>query len=96
LASVRLAQQHCGCELIGIDVINELNLYDSLVWLHDNKESIEKRLFAQRDKNHQSDCATLFLYDVSSSYLEGKHNELVTWGYNWDKRRGNYRLYMDY
>jgi hypothetical protein len=52
LASVRLAQQHCGCELIGIDEINEINLYDSLVWLHDNKESIEKRLFAQRHKNH--------------------------------------------
>lgn len=92
LASVRLAQQHCGCELIGIDEINELNLYDSLVWLHDNKDSIEKRLFVQRHKNHQSDCATLFLYDVSSSYLEGKHNELATWGYNRDKKKGKLQI----
>lgn len=92
LATVRLAQQHCGCELIGIDEINELNLYDSLVWLHDNKESIEKRLFARRQKSRQADCATLFLYDVSSSYLEGTQNELATWGYNRDKKKGKLQI----
>ena len=29
----------------------------------------------------------LFLYDVTSSYLEGEHNELADWGYNRDKKQ---------
>ena len=35
---------------------------------------------------------TLFLYDVTSSYLEGTHNELAAWGYNRDKKRGKMQI----
>ena len=30
----------------------------------------------------------LFLYDVTSSYLEGLCNELADWGYNRDGKKG--------
>src|SRR5699024_1904831 len=71
LATVRLAEQHCGCELIGIDEIDEQALYDSLVWLHDNQDTVEKKIFKRQRKKDESSYSTLFLYDVSSSYLEG-------------------------
>lgn len=34
----------------------------------------------------------LFLYDVTSSYLEGEHNELGAFGYNRDGKRGKLQI----
>ena len=34
----------------------------------------------------------MFLYDVTSSYFEGSHNELSDWGYNRDKKTGKKQL----
>jgi hypothetical protein len=44
--------------------------------------AIEDRLFAQR---HKTKPASLFLYEVTSSYVEGTHNALAAFG---DKREG--------
>jgi transposase len=91
LSAVRLANIHYGCEIIGIAKINENILYSSLDWLYENKQKIENKLFASwRKKNGQS--KNIFLYDVSSSYVEGDKNELATYGYNRDKKQGKKQI----
>ncbi len=46
---------------------------------------IERRLWQARPA-HPKD--QLFLYDVTSSYLEGDYNALAAWGYNRDHKEG--------
>ena len=74
LSAVRLAESHAACDLIGLKVFNEDHLYENLSWLAMNQEKIEKRLFSIR---HDNKIPRLFLYDVTSSYLEGDQNELA-------------------
>ena len=86
LSAVRLAQVHAACDILGMrEGFNEDHLYDNLAWLSQNQKAIERRLFAERRKGGK---AELFLYDVTSSYFEGEHNELADWGYNRDKKQG--------
>ncbi|MCL0105951.1 IS1634 family transposase [Thermodesulfovibrionales bacterium] len=86
LSSVRLAQIHAGCDILGIrQGFNEEHLYKNLAWLSDNQGAIERRLFEARLKGKKPE---LFLYDVTSSYLEGLCNELADWGYNRDGKKG--------
>lgn len=89
LSAVRLAQRHALCEVLGIQKLDEDDLYENLAWLSDNQEAIEKKLFALRYPNT---VPTLFLYDVTSSYLEGICNELADWGYDRDKKRGKKQI----
>ncbi len=86
LSAVRLAEVHAGCDILGIrEGFHEDHLYQNLAWLSDNQKQMEKRLFRARCKGEK---AELFLYDVTSSYLEGTQNELASWGYNRDGKRG--------
>ncbi len=71
LSAVRLAQSHLGCELLGIDRLDEDDLYKNLAWLAQHQEQIELGLFRRR---YAEQLPSLFLYDVTSSYLEGDHN----------------------
>lgn len=90
LSAVRLANEHAAAAILGFDHgFTEDSLYDNLTWLSENQERIENRLFTFRrgDKPPK-----LFLYDVTSSYLEGEHNELADWGYNRDKKRGKKQI----
>ena len=43
-------------------------------------------------KNRHKEKPQLFLYDVTSSYLEGDQNELADYGYNRDKKRGKKQI----
>src|SRR5262249_48654349 len=61
----------------------------NLDWLASAQAAIEDRLYAQRTK---SKPVTLFLYDVTSSYLEGSHNELAAFGYNRDGKKGKRQI----
>ena len=86
LSAVRLAQIHAGCDILGMRKgFNEDHLYKNLSWLADNQRKIERRLFKARYRGKKPE---LFLYDVTSSYLEGLHNELAEWGYNRDNKKG--------
>jgi len=85
LSAVRLAEEHGICELLGLDDFDENDLYNALDWLCDNQAAIEQKLFKQY---YGEEKPSLFLYDVTSSYLEGQQNELADWGYNRDKKRG--------
>lgn len=77
-------------EVLGLDSFNENTLYDNLDWLCENQEKIEKKLFRFRHRNEP--VKTVYLYDVTSSYFEGTENELATFGYNRDKKKGKKQI----
>ena len=86
LSAVRLAQVHAACDILGMrEGFNEEHLYQNLGWLSEQQGTIEKRLFRARRGGKK---AELFLYDVTSSYLEGQQNALACWGYSRDKKSG--------
>jgi hypothetical protein len=90
LSAVRLAQRHAACDVLGIcRGFDENDLYDNLAWLTERQPEIEDRLFAAA---HPVEKPDLYLYDVTSSYLEGEHNELAAFGYNRDGKRGKKQL----
>ena len=89
LSAVRLACAHAACDILGLDTFNEDHLYPNLAWLSANQVAIEQRLFAHF---HPAGCPELFLYDVTSSYLEGDHNALAAWGYNRDGKPGKKQI----
>jgi hypothetical protein len=90
LSAVRLAKTTAAADVIGFaQGVCEDNLYENLTWLCENQEAIEKRLFGFRRGHNKPE---LFLYDVTSSYLEGDHNALADWGYNRDKKRGKKQI----
>ena len=89
LSAVRFAKSHAVCEILGIKKLNEEDLYQNLAWLAARQEAIEKKLFRHRFPKKPP---TLFLYDVTSTYLEGMCNELANWGYNRDKKKGKMQI----
>lgn len=90
LSAVRLAKTFAACEVVGFARgFCEDQLYENLTWLAENQQEIEKRLFASRRGQVKPE---LFLYDVTSSYLEGEQNALADWGYNRDKKRGKKQI----
>jgi transposase len=89
LSAVRLAQRHGACDILGLDSFNEDHLYKNLGWLAEKQEAIEKRLFRKR---YGSEKPQLFLYDVTSSYLEGVNNILAAFGYNRDGKKGKMQV----
>jgi len=68
LSAVRLASSHAACDIVNLDAFNEDDLYLNLDWLCENQSKIENRLFQSA---HAQSPPALFLYDVTSSYLEG-------------------------
>jgi hypothetical protein len=89
LSAVRLATTHACCDLLGLDVFNEDHLYANLAWLSENQRAIESRLF---HATWPAGGPPLYLYDVTSSYLEGQHNALGAFGYNRDGKRGKKQI----
>jgi hypothetical protein len=89
LSAVRLAMSHAACDVLGLGTFDEDVLYENLDWLAGAQARIEDRLFAQRKKTTP---ASLFLYDVTSSYLEGTHNALAAFGYNRDGKKGKLQI----
>jgi transposase len=64
--------------------VEETQLYRSLDWLLQRQRSIENALA----KRHLSE-GCLVLYDVSSTYFEGRHCPLARFGHSRDERSGN-------
>jgi hypothetical protein len=99
LSAVRLAQVHAACDVLGIRRgFDENDLYENLTWLCQHQEQIERRLFAARRGRHKPE---LFLYDVTSSYLEGEdirhyrtrnRDALGAYGYNRDGKKGKKQI----
>jgi len=87
LSAVRLAGTHAACDVLGLGKFDEDDLYDNLDWLCENQAAVEDKLFRRRPGN-----PGLFLYDVTSSYLEGTENELSAFGYNRDGKKGKRQI----
>lgn len=91
LSTVRIsADYHAICEVLGIEEeITEDDLYRNLRWLSEKQASIEQKLFKIRYGDKKTD---VFLYDVTSSYMEGSKNVLAIFGYNRDKKKGKMQV----
>lgn len=76
--------------VFNIGDFNEDSLYDNLDWLTKNQDKIEQKIFKFRSK--EKAIKEIFLYDITSSYLEGDKNELADYGYNRDKKRGKKQI----
>src|SRR5438132_9966553 len=74
-------------EQLALGLVDENELYSALDWLAVRQPAVEAALA----KRHLSG-GTLVLYDVSSSYLEGRCCELARFGYNRDGKRGKLQI----
>ncbi len=74
-------------ELLGLGEVDEDELYQALDWLLERQPAIETTLA----KRHLTN-GTLVLYDVSSSYMEGRCCPLAKRGYSRDGRKGTLQI----
>jgi hypothetical protein len=74
-------------DILGLGAVDEDELYAAIDWLGERQPAIEKALA----RKHLRD-GTLVLYDVSSSYLEGRCCELARLGYNRDGKKGKLQI----
>src|SRR5579863_2419846 len=91
LATARLldeatASSSLGAAL-GLGTVDEQALYHALDWLVGQHERIEKALAQRHLKN-----GTLVLYDVTSTYFEGRTCPLARFGYNRDGKSGKLQI----
>ena len=87
LSAVRWAQDHAVEDVLGVGRFDEDDLYEALDWLAEHQESLEEKLY----QAYVARCGAtpvLVLYDVTSSYFEGEHNELAEFGHDRDGKRG--------
>jgi transposase len=78
-----LCQSTLAAEL-GVEGVDADALYAAMDWLLERQERIEARLA----RRHLADGSHV-LYDVSSSYFEGRSCSLLAFGYSRDGRRGS-------
>ena len=94
LATVRSWHTTTVPEVFGVSDAGEDDLYAALDWLVERQEQIEKKLAARHLPK-----GGLVLYDLSSSYFEGKTCPLAALGHNRDGKHGklqvNYGLLTD-
>src|SRR6201984_1285820 len=74
-------------QALGLGVVDEQQLYGALDWLVEQQARIEKALTRRHLKN-----GTLVLYDVSSTYFEGRTCELAQFGHNRDGKHGKLQI----
>jgi transposase len=90
LALCNMWENTCLWELCGVEGRPQVqtHCYAAMDELLKRKESIQQKL---ADKHLQKNKAeTIILYDITSTYFEGEYgdSELVTYGYNRDRKRG--------
>jgi hypothetical protein len=87
LATVRAFGQSTLADELGVADADEDDLYAAMDWLLDRQAQIEDRLARRHLAGGE-----LVLYDVSSSYFEGRGCELAALGYSRDGRRGTAQI----
>src|SRR5206468_6907816 len=83
LATTRLWQSTTLGEELGVSDADEDELYDAMDWLLSAQDRIEKKL-----ARHHLAEGGLVLYDVSSSYYEGRTCPLAQFGHDRDGKKG--------
>jgi transposase len=92
-SAVRWAQDHAVSEVLGLASFDEDDLYTALNDLCARQEKIEQQLF-QIYLRRKGAPPRLFLYDVTSSYLEGEQNALGEFGYHRDGKKGKLQIVL--
>jgi hypothetical protein len=91
LATARLLDgETASCSLgavLGLGAVDEQELYGALDWLVGQQDRIEKALARRHLKN-----GMLVLYDVTSTYFEGRSCPLARFGYNRDGKSGKLQI----
>ena len=71
-------------ELLNLSRAGEDDLYEAMDWLFARQSNIEAQLAGKHLAN-----GSLVLYDLTSSYFEGRHCPIATFGHSRDERSGN-------
>src|SRR5215831_6477079 len=91
LATARDLAADTACSSLGwllqLGAVDEVELYRTLDWLGARQAAVEAALA----RRHRKDGA-LVLYDVSSSWLEGRCCALARFGYSHDGRKGKLQI----
>jgi transposase len=87
LACTRALSQSTLAQELEVEGVDADALYAALDWLLERQSAIEARLA----RRHLSEGAHI-LYDVSSSYFEGRTCSLLAFGYSRDGRRGSLQI----
>jgi transposase len=74
-------------DALSLGAVSEDSLYRALDWLLERQPAIESKLAAKHLQE-----GTLLLYDVTSTYLEGRHCPLAAHGYSRDGKPGKMQL----
>lgn len=74
-------------EVVGVEGVTADQLYSALDWLRQRKERIEAKL-AERHLGE----GTLLLYDVTSTYFEGRSCPLAKLGHNRDDKKNKLQI----
>lgn len=93
LSAARWAQDHAVAETLGLHGFDEDGLYAALDDLCARQQAIEQALY-RRYLERRGAPPALFLYDVTSAYLEGRRNALAAYGYNRDGKRGKPQIVL--
>ena len=104
LATARMLDEATACtssgKILGLAPVAASELYGALDWLLVRQGDVEKKLARQHlkskclpdfDKQNQNG-GCLVLYDVSSSYVEGRCCDLARFGYNRDGKKGKMQI----
>ena len=83
LATTRQWHSTTLAEELGVQEASEDDLYQAMDWLWERQERIEKKLAARHLQE-----GSLVLYDVSSSYYEGRTCSLAQYGHDRDGKKG--------
>lgn len=87
LATARSLSLSTLADELGVQGADEDELYRALDWLAERQGPIEERLARRHLREGE-----LVLYDVSSSYFEGRHCSLAKLGYSRDGKRGTLQI----
>jgi transposase len=72
---------------LGLGPVSEDELYAALDWLIERQSQIERQLAARHLKE-----GSLVLYDLTSTYFQGRHCPLAHYGHSRDERSGNLQI----
>ena len=96
LATARDLAADTACSSLGrllqLGAVDEVELYRALDWLGARQAAIEGALARRHLKGRHLKDGALVLYDVSSSWLEGRCCELARFGYARDGKKGKLQI----
>ena len=91
LATARGLHEQTACSslgtLLGLELADEDQLYAAMDWLLSRQTRIEDKLAARHLQE-----GSMVLYDVTSTYFEGRHCPLARHGHSRDERPGNLQI----